>query len=320
MKITGELLKAERIKKDLKTQDVAYALKLNNRTIQAIESGDIENLPSKTFIRGFVKSYAEYLKLDSNAVLKQFQEEMGSTSPVPRVPPPQPENKKVDPAKVAEKAHREVEANLSPDTAPSLNRKNLFIFGLVALLIVAIAGVNSLISKYQKEASTEQSTAQTKPALPGNSISNEVQKTDSAENLSAQPASADAIAATSLTANASVPATTTSPTSATPAAGASTAVATTVAKEAPTYPALEPSKGKPIELLIEAKKDTVVEYAKGNTSNFQKITIKKNAFQILRSNVGLHLRAEDGSTISVTVNGVTKGLASPTAKPVQISY
>ena len=318
MKITGELLKSERIKKDLKTQDVAYALKLNNKTIQAIEAGDLENLPSKTFIRGFVKSYAEYLKLDSNTVLKQFQEEMGSTSPVPRVPPPQSESKKVDSAKVTEKAYKEVEANLSPDTAPSLNRKNLFIFGLVALLIVAIAGVNSLISKYQKEATTEEISAQTKPALPENAIPSEVQKIDGSQTIAGQAASSDAVAASSVAPNESAPMSAAAPTS----SASQTTPAVAPAAQPPTvsYPTLEPSKGKPIELLIEAKKDTVVEYAKGNTTNFQKIAIKKNAFQILRSNVGLHLRAEDGSTISVTVNGVTKGLASPTAKPIQVSY
>ena len=31
MKITGELLKSERIKKDLTVQDIAYALKLNSK-------------------------------------------------------------------------------------------------------------------------------------------------------------------------------------------------------------------------------------------------------------------------------------------------
>jgi len=313
MKITGELLKSERIKKDLKTQDVAYALKLNNRTIQAIEAGDLENLPAKTFIRGFVKSYAEYLKLDAHAVLKQFQEEMGSTSPMPRVPPPQPENKKIDPVKVTEKAHKEVETSLSPDTTPTLNKKNLLIFGLVALLLVAITVVNNVISKYQKEASVESDLAQTKSVLPEGTdkiAPGSDENSDSAA-ATAAPASSDTVAASSIGPNDN-----SSPAGSTTPASTDEVTKPVVA----TYPALEPSKGKPIELLIEAKKDTVVEYAKGNTTNFQKVSIKKNSFQILRSNVGLHLRAEDGSAISVTVNGISKGLASPKAKPIQVSY
>ena len=88
MKITGELLKSERIKKDLTVQDIAYALKLNSKIIIAIENGDLDQLPAKTFVRGFVKSYADYLKVDSEIVLRQFQEEMGSTRPMPKRPPP----------------------------------------------------------------------------------------------------------------------------------------------------------------------------------------------------------------------------------------
>ena len=77
MKITGELLKAERVKKDISIADVAGSLKLSSRIITAIESGDIADLPAKTFIRGFVKSYAQFLKLDSDLILRQFLEEMG---------------------------------------------------------------------------------------------------------------------------------------------------------------------------------------------------------------------------------------------------
>ena len=89
MKITGELLKAERIKKNYTVAEVANSLKLSSRIINSIESGDVNELPAKTFIRGFVKSYSQFLKLDSDLILRQFLEEMGSTQPLPKVPPPQ---------------------------------------------------------------------------------------------------------------------------------------------------------------------------------------------------------------------------------------
>lgn len=88
MKITGELLKTERIRQNLTVQDIAQALKLSSKIINALESGETEVLPAKTFIRGFVKSYAQYLKLDTTQVMNQFQEEMGSTHPLPKTPPP----------------------------------------------------------------------------------------------------------------------------------------------------------------------------------------------------------------------------------------
>ena len=74
MKITGELLKAERLKKNYSVAEVANSLKLSSRIVVSIEAGDIDELPAKTFIRGFVKSYAQFLKLDSDLILRQFLE------------------------------------------------------------------------------------------------------------------------------------------------------------------------------------------------------------------------------------------------------
>ena len=56
MKITGEILKTERLKKNYTVAEVANSLKLSSRIITSIESGSVEELPAKTFIRGFVKS------------------------------------------------------------------------------------------------------------------------------------------------------------------------------------------------------------------------------------------------------------------------
>ncbi len=81
MKITGKFLKENREKKGISIGEVALATKINNRTIIALEEGDVDNLPPKTFLRGFVRSYASYLELDVEHVLNTFYEEMGTTKP-----------------------------------------------------------------------------------------------------------------------------------------------------------------------------------------------------------------------------------------------
>lgn len=81
MKITGKLLKENREKKGISIGEVALATKINNRTIIALEEGDVDNLPPKTFLRGFVRSYASYLELDVEKILNTFYEEMGTTKP-----------------------------------------------------------------------------------------------------------------------------------------------------------------------------------------------------------------------------------------------
>lgn len=302
MKITGELLKSERIKRDLKIQDVAYSLKLSSRIIMALEDGDIAELPSKTFIRGFVKSYAEYLKLDSAAVLRQFQEEMGSTHPVPRVPPPKSFQEQQSTNSTQNRQEDLGETVIQRDYSSGFTKKNTFVFIGIALLVLTIALVNQFITKYQKEADV----TSTQQELLGQSISSDSSLQTNA--LASVPSSLDStlVSADNQSANLSNDNLLTKPLS--------------QEVSAASFQTPEPSVGKPVEILIEAKKDTQFEFAKGNTNQFQKINLKKNAFQLLKSNAGLHLRTMDGSSLHVTVNGVSKGTLSTNEKPVQITY
>ncbi len=87
MKKIGELLSTEREKKGLSLHEVGMALKINPKILKAIEEADAQGLPAKTFLRGFVRSYAQFLHLDVNHVMKIFQEEMGSTRPEEHRPP-----------------------------------------------------------------------------------------------------------------------------------------------------------------------------------------------------------------------------------------
>lgn len=87
MKKTGEILKKAREEKGLSLNEVGLALKISSKVLKAIEEGDDANLPAKTFLRGFVKSYASYLRLDADKVLETFYEEHGSTKPKPYIRP-----------------------------------------------------------------------------------------------------------------------------------------------------------------------------------------------------------------------------------------
>jgi cytoskeleton protein RodZ len=83
MKQTGEILKKAREEKGISISEVGLALKLSTKVLKAIEEGDEKNLPAKTFVRGFIKSYATYLRLDIDQVLEFFYQDYGSTKPRP---------------------------------------------------------------------------------------------------------------------------------------------------------------------------------------------------------------------------------------------
>lgn len=61
----GEQLRLAREALGLQVGDIAQALKLGTRQVEALESGDWQHLPGQTFIRGFVRNYARLVQLDS---------------------------------------------------------------------------------------------------------------------------------------------------------------------------------------------------------------------------------------------------------------
>jgi cytoskeleton protein RodZ len=338
MKITGELLKSERLTQGLTVQQVAASLKLSNKIINAIEAGDSSQLPAKTFVRGFVRSYAEFLKLNPDVVLRQFQEEMGTTSPLPKVPPPPP-SQPGESFKVSRPALRQTSQNYSPNqtksvTSASIKQQNLeeqnlnnkiimFLFGAVVLVLVIIAGTRLLTSEPPPPVVESDAANVIIPsydsAEPAVSAIAEVSGTPIAAPIAAVSATGTAASST-VTASQSVAAATSVTINSSVSATTAAAIAEKAKQPVTEDEILPQSAGKPIELILEAKKDTEIQYAKGNTNNFKALKLVANKVQIIRSASGLHLKAPDGGAFRLTVNGVDKGNAGANNKPVKLTY
>ncbi|MDG0815010.1 helix-turn-helix domain-containing protein [Bdellovibrio svalbardensis] len=201
MKKTGEILKKAREEKGLSLNEVGLSLKISSKVLKAIEEGDEKNLPAKTFLRGFVKSYASYLRLDADKVLETFYEEFGSTRPQPYIRPTN-EPVKEAPVETTEKTAAPVEekteskpeqkpeekpapaATVTPirhvQATPSApiskaqpysplqekkNTKTIVICVVGALLIGLIFFTKKMIDKYTKEA--EVPVAQVEQTMEG---------------------------------------------------------------------------------------------------------------------------------------------------------
>lgn len=305
MKITGELLKAERIKKNLTVAEVANTLKLSSKIITSIEAGDLSELPAKTFIRGFVKSYASLLKLDSDLILRQFQEEMGSTQPLPKNPPPMPTSEEKPTAKVKGALTQPSAGTLDLDKD---NRKKTMIYVSIACgLLGIILVINNTVEKYQKEAVVDHNKIeQIQPITP----------TTETAPMSTPPTSAVGTTnpAAPVDTAATAPTTTTKPEDAKPVSAPAQESLSTTPDE------FEPSAAKPVELIVEAKKEVEFYYAKGNTKSFTRVKLAPKEIHVIRSASGLHLKAEDGSALILILNGVEKGSASSANKPVRLTF
>ncbi len=75
MKKVSELLYEERIRKNVSLEDIEAATKIKKQFLEAIESGQLRTLPSKTYALGFVKTYAQYLGLPLSRVTALFKRE-----------------------------------------------------------------------------------------------------------------------------------------------------------------------------------------------------------------------------------------------------
>lgn len=75
MNTLGEQLKKEREKKGITLVEVARVTKIRKTYLQALEEGDFD-AQSPVFMKGFLKSYAEFLGLDSTDILKRYKNDI----------------------------------------------------------------------------------------------------------------------------------------------------------------------------------------------------------------------------------------------------
>lgn len=68
----GDQLARARLARGLEVQDIAQALKLGQRQVEALEQGDWHALPGQTFTRGFVRNYARLVQIDPAPLMQQL--------------------------------------------------------------------------------------------------------------------------------------------------------------------------------------------------------------------------------------------------------
>ncbi|RZU98893.1 RodZ domain-containing protein [Spiribacter vilamensis] len=68
----GRALRDARLRWDKAPADIADALHLNPRTIEALEADDYENLPPLTFVRGYIRAYCQFLEMDPEPLVQRL--------------------------------------------------------------------------------------------------------------------------------------------------------------------------------------------------------------------------------------------------------
>ncbi len=73
----GEILRRARVYYNQSIDDVGGILRIRAAHLEAIEEGRIEDLPGRVYAFGFVRTYAEYLGLDGEKIVRLFKNQIG---------------------------------------------------------------------------------------------------------------------------------------------------------------------------------------------------------------------------------------------------
>ncbi|OWA33823.1 hypothetical protein B9G55_21040 [Saccharibacillus sp. O16] len=77
----GQQLKDARLQKGLSLEDVQEMTKIRKRYLEAIEQGDFKVLPGSFYVRAFIKTYAEAVDLDAEALLQNHPKDVPAAEP-----------------------------------------------------------------------------------------------------------------------------------------------------------------------------------------------------------------------------------------------
>lgn len=353
MKITGQILKENRERKGVSLNEVSVATKITIKTLAAIESADPANLPPKTFLRGFVRSYAIYLGCDVDEILRTFHEEMGSTLSRPILSGPNPSElnaaateavSEVDVghvssssagssgnalqdrvAPVERRAPKKIDAEATLRAETSLVTKGGIVGGIL-LLIILIVFLKGKMDSYESERATgptdPASVETASPLTPEAAATAQSQAEDSGADTDDQRAG-DGADGSPIAAN---PVDTAAVAAAAPPAPLPKPTATPTPTPKPTAtprPSATPATaaaappGKSHEILIEALDQVDIEITVDGEAP-RTIKLRGDQVQSIKVKKKAILKLSDGGAINLIVNGIDRGVPGDLGKPTRV--
>lgn len=336
----GDFLKAEREKRSLSFHEIGMSLKINPKILKAIEDGDQANLPAKTFLRGFVKSYAQYLRLDVNQALQMFKEEYGKEAAPSVNEPSAPQV-----AASAPNVPKFENSLRRPDDAalPSGNNNRIYTILVTILLLTLIAFVAKMMDKYQKEsrdAKPEVAEATTTTTTSTLQVAKETVPEAGAETSTESVITTSTVAASSMSST-----TTLRPVSSTPVSSvitSPTTTTTTLRLPATTTTTLRPAavnipptttttttssttttttlKPAITEVIVEALNRVGIRFSLNGGQKWESLELNPDQVHTFRSRTSIQLEVTDGGAVNIILNGRDRGVPGTIGRPLKLNF
>ncbi len=131
MESIGEKLRQAREARKITIRDVVKETNISPLYLQALEEEKFDKFPSETYLIGFLRSYAEFLRLDVDAIVQSYKGYKIGESATP-----------------LEELTKPTRSNFSmlASSFMNKNRSALMIAGIVLVSILVIWGIKSLVS------------------------------------------------------------------------------------------------------------------------------------------------------------------------------
>lgn len=131
MESIGEKLRQAREARKITIRDVVKETNISPLYLQALEEEKFDKFPSETYLIGFLRSYAEFLRLDVEAIVQSYKGYKIGESATP-----------------LEELTKPTRSNFSmlASSFMNKNRSALMIAGIVLVSILVIWGIKSLVS------------------------------------------------------------------------------------------------------------------------------------------------------------------------------
>jgi cytoskeletal protein RodZ len=117
----GNSLREARVGRNISLQQAEEDTKIRVKYVQAMENEDFDILPAGTYVKGFLRTYAEYLGLDYQVLIDEYNERFGTGE------------------------HREhiihqhnMAKTVKTEAAPRRRQTNYFLVAIIAVVIIAV--------------------------------------------------------------------------------------------------------------------------------------------------------------------------------------
>jgi cytoskeleton protein RodZ len=152
----GERLREARMRQKIDIAEVEAATKIRAKYLRALENEEFSLLPGTTFVKTFMRTYAEYLGLDAQLLIEEYRvdyEPRGEGDPQPMVSRP---------------SRRQERRRPRPSRGPPGPGTAVVVVVVAVLAIFGILGLTSGGSKNENTADRGATTS-TQPKKPGKS-------------------------------------------------------------------------------------------------------------------------------------------------------